>query len=748
MKYNATIFILFILITPLITAQESALNAIRVVGNGELLTGELIAKDILDANGEVCAGLMIQTDLTGLTYDAYDGIVKINPNPGSDLLFLSREERVVTIYKSGYKPLKIILIDQGVKLLSGSVYKIEVTGDKILDLIPVNILVEPPGANITIDGEDKGSKTFYQLSPGKHSIVISKSGYQTKTVEIEVSTSQTLFNITLEKVSLIPVTITSTPKDATIFLNNSDKGQTDNQFFEMPGNYDLKLTKSGYLNIEEKITITNEGTNTLNYKLIKNSGTITFTTTPSDVEIRINTRLFNTKNIELVPGEYQIEVTKDGYLPYSETIVLNLGDKLQRTIDLMKNSGIITFTTTPSNAEIRINTQLYNSKKIELVPGTYEIEVSKDGYLPLKETIALNLGDSLYRNMNLAKNSSQIVFNITPSDAEFLINKKSYKGLNNFELAPGTYQVEINKEGYYSYEEIITVSLNVPISRTVNLTPKTGSLQFTIKPINAKVKLYKNDKVIEEWSGIKQIENLQIGNYKLEAKTDGYKTYLKKINIKENQVYQENALMEEGPDVSEGFVFVNGGAFEMGSSNRKVTIDDFIIGKFEVTQKQWKEVMGNNPSNFKGDNLPVEGVSWNDVQEFIRKLNEKTGENYRLPTEAEWGFTAAGGNKSNGYEYSGSNDIEDVGFYEYNSGRKTHPVGKKQPNELGIYDMSGNVWEWCSDIYDSFSSSTKSINIRGGSWSNYDVACRVNVRNGHGPDFSDINLGFRLAKDP
>jgi formylglycine-generating enzyme required for sulfatase activity len=251
------------------------------------------------------------------------------------------------------------------------------------------------------------------------------------------------------------------------------------------------------------------------------------------------------------------------------------------------------------------------------------------------------------------------------------------------------------------------------------------------------------------------------------------------------------------------FVSVSGGMFTMGCTAEQggdcdddekpahtVTLKDFSIGKYEVTQALWQAVMDENPSNFKGDgNLPVETVSWNDVQGFIQKLNEKTGKKYRLPTEAEWEYAARGGNKSKGYKFSGSQNIENAGWYVGNSGdtpmdneemkqlllsekydeynrklrannNKTKPVGTKQPNELGIYDMTGNVWEWVSDWYGgNYYSSSSDTNPtgpnsgsyrvhRGGSWTNDAGYCRVSNRHADSPGNGDYSLGFRLAVSP
>lgn len=188
----------------------------------------------------------------------------------------------------------------------------------------------------------------------------------------------------------------------------------------------------------------------------------------------------------------------------------------------------------------------------------------------------------------------------------------------------------------------------------------------------------------------------------------------------------------------------------------KTTLSDFRISKFPITQEVWLSVMKRNPSNFKGGSLPVDQVSWNDVQDFLKRLNSKTDQNYRLPTEIEWEFAARGGTNSQAYEFAGSNSLEKVGWYALNSGNRTHPVGEKEPNELGIFDMSGNVWEWCQDWYGRSRKKDKTNPkeprngkrrvLRGGCWGSNTEGCQVSNRGGNDPD-SRINIcGFRIAQ--
>ena len=196
-------------------------------------------------------------------------------------------------------------------------------------------------------------------------------------------------------------------------------------------------------------------------------------------------------------------------------------------------------------------------------------------------------------------------------------------------------------------------------------------------------------------------------------------------------------------------------AYDREKPVHEVTLSDYYMGKYEVRQSEWEAVMGNNPSYFKGADLPVEQVSWEDCHKFIGRLNALTGLNFKLPTEAQWEYAARGGRLSKGYKYSGSNNLGEVGWYEGNSRNCTHRVGEKQPNELGLYDMSGNVYEWCEDWYGDYSVTSQRDPLgaaegsyrvyRGGSWAQGASFCRVSLRSILPPDNSDFILGFRLV---
>ncbi len=241
-------------------------------------------------------------------------------------------------------------------------------------------------------------------------------------------------------------------------------------------------------------------------------------------------------------------------------------------------------------------------------------------------------------------------------------------------------------------------------------------------------------------------------------------------NLLESSIPKNSGSRNSMPN---NMVFVQGGTFTMGckdgrdsecSKDQKpahnVTLSDFYIGKYEVTQAEWKKVMGKNPSKFENcENCPVENVSWDDVQEYLKKLNaQNPGKAYRLPTEAEWEYAARGGNQSKAYLYSGSNTLADVGWFTSNSGSKTHSVGELKANELGIFDMSGNIREWCEDDFHEDYKSALSDGrawvdnprgpnrvYRGGCWYLDENFCRVFSRSDNKAVYKSHGIGFRVA---
>lgn len=258
------------------------------------------------------------------------------------------------------------------------------------------------------------------------------------------------------------------------------------------------------------------------------------------------------------------------------------------------------------------------------------------------------------------------------------------------------------------------------------------------------------------------------------------KAYYETVTLNEERRAQEAAEIEQFFKSQKAvlnhmpeMVTIEGGTFMMGCTPEQkycsdserpphlVKVDGFMLGKYEVTQALWLAVMNTNPSFFINcPKCPVESVSWNDVQKFIRKINKMTGRKFRLPTEAEWEFAARGGTLTKGFQFSGStNEINDVAWYFDNSKKSTHPVGLKQSNELGIYDMSGNVWEWCSDYYsDTYYAESPASNptgptegkhriVRGGAWFYYKRYCGLSIRGWTVPYDRSNYFGFRLAHD-
>ncbi|MBQ7309900.1 MAG: SUMF1/EgtB/PvdO family nonheme iron enzyme [Alistipes sp.] len=438
----------------------------------------------------------------------------------------------------------------------------------------------------------------------------------------------------------------------------------------------------------------------------------------------------------------------------------------------------VVFTVNPNNAVVTIDGKHYplqdGSMSTVLASGAYNYTVTAVGYHSQNGTFTV-AGETVNRNITLKADAANVTIT-APDNAEIWINgAKTGEGRWSGTLTSGAYIFEARKAGHRTTKLSKQITSTQP-QQSYTLpapTPIVGTVVIASTPVGANVTI--DNKVV----GITpmKLDKVFVGNHTLKLSKSGYGDYSQTITVAEGKTATINATLTKGAangisskigDIE--MVFVKGGMFTMGATSEQgsdadsdetpthsVTLSDFYIGKYEVTQAQWRAVMGNNPSYFKGDNLPVECVSWNDIQKFIKKLNAQTGKNFRLPTEAEWEYAARGGNQSRGYKYSGSNDRNNA-WYKDNSSSKTHPVGQKQPNELGIYDMSGNVWEWCQDWYGSYSSSSQtnptgpssgSIRVlRGGGWGIFARNCRVSYRSYYSPVFSRDNYGFRLVCSP
>jgi len=302
-----------------------------------------------------------------------------------------------------------------------------------------------------------------------------------------------------------------------------------------------------------------------------------------------------------------------------------------------------------------------------------------------------------------------------------------------------------------------------------------GGVVVQTEPAGATV--YFNEKLVG--TSPFKIKELPIRSYQVKIIKEGYEVWEQDVSIKAGETEEISAQLDlkrpkpenlwKDPYLGMEFVFAKGGEFEMGDvfndGNRdekpvhEVHVDGFRIGKYLVTQGQWEAVMGSNPSQFKSGNpYPVEQVGWYDVEEFVKRLNEKTKMNFRLPTEAEWEYAARSGGRKE--KWAGTNlesEIDEVAWFEFNSGNKTHPVGEKKPNGLGLHDMSGNVWEWVQDWYDKdYYRSTPMDNprrsgqgehkvIRGGNWESETPNLRTTGRWYSYPLQAHYGVGFRLV---
>ena len=509
-------------------------------------------------------------------------------------------------------------------------------------------------------------------------------------------------------------------------------------------------------------------------------------------------------------GEYQYYVSAPDYHPEGGVITVNsVEKKVQVNVQLKPAFGALNISGADvQNAIVYIDNQRVGTAPITIdkqKSGQHRLMLVKPMYKSYEQTFTIEDGKTLTITPQLLPNFSAITFTVK-DDAEIWVNgQKKGTGSVRADFEEGSLMVECKKQSHTSTIRTIQVEAGKP--QTIELEapqPIYGQLTITSKPTGANVMIDNKTAGTTPLLIPKQL----IGSHNITVSKSGYEDYKGTVSVQKNMMSEFSATLavkKEEPKpvvqqnnnsygsssgsnnsseltftangVSFKMIFVEGGTFTMGCTSEQggdcdsdekpthsVTLSNYYIGQTEVTQALWKAVMGSNPSNFmKGDNYPVEYVSWNECKDFVDKLNsllssQLGGKRFALPTEAQWEYAARGGRKSNHYKYSGSNTIVNVAWYDDNSNSSTHPVATKSPNELELYDMSGNVYEWCYDWYGSYTSSSQSNPqgassgqnrvYRGGSW--YFIAryCRVSGRYYYSPTFRYCHLGLRLVLLP
>lgn len=422
-------------------------------------------------------------------------------------------------------------------------------------------------------------------------------------------------------------------------------------------------------------------------------------------------------------------------------------------------------------------------KTEKLSSGRHNVRIVKDLFLTYIEDVIVEDNQTKVLSPKLVGDFSSVAIS-TKSGAEIWVDGE-LKGITawNGRLSFGEHFMETKQTSHRSQSRVIYIQPN-EVTKSIQLPeplPIYGNLSVEVLPDFADIYI----DGINVGQTPKIIPKILIGEHKVQVYAEGKRSMEKIITIRENEMLSVTGeLQDDGKEIGQSIssnddlVFningvqftmkrVEGGIFMMGATPEQdrvasddekpvhsVKLDTYYIGETEVTQALWFAVMGSNPSHYEGDDLPVEQVSWDDCQEFIKRLNQFTGQTFSLPTEAQWEFAARGGNLSKGYKYAGGDVLSDVAWWDANSNYQTYKVAQKIPNELGIYDMSGNVLEWCSDWYGNYSllyqtnpvgpSSGAYRVIRGGSWNSKPLSCRVSNRwNDSNTPHSD--LGLRLV---
>ncbi len=647
------------------------------------------------------------------------------------------------------------------------------------------------GADVWLDGVYRGKTgesmalNIQNVMAGPHTIKV-QSGDDSAEKQIEVSPANVLFNIELKSAAHLQqfVVFNVTPADALVELNGEMLFVADGMAQKLVrfGTYTYKVIAKDYHPAEGRITVDDVNQKkVVNVSLKPAFGWIDISGSSVDGAIvYIDDKMVGKaplKSDKVASGVHNVKIVKQMYRNYESSVTVTDGAVAELRPVLAPDFETVTLTT-DNDSEIWVNEQYRGTGSWtgDLGTGSYIVECRKPNHRTTSETITVSPGMPVTKISLKAPQPIYGVLSImsAPGNAEAWLDGKNI-GMTPIYLPQiliGSHTLKLTKSGSADWTGNVSVAEGQIAEITATL--QSGApVTFTSNVAGAQ--LYLDGVLLGPANGTYDVA---FGSHTIVCKASGKKDLTKSITVSQTDSNRtidcrfgaaRETITVKG--VSFDMIMVEGGTFTMGAtseqgddadSNEKpthqVTVFDYYIGETEVTEALWQAVMGSNPSSFKRSNNPVEFVFWNDCQKFIRKLNSLTGRTFRLPTEAEWEFAARGGNESKGYKYSGSNSIDNVAWYDGNSSSKPHAVKTKSPNELGIYDMSGNVYEWCQDWYGSYSSNAQTNPkgpsngsdrvLRGGSWDNNARHCRVSDRNHCSPRYSCSNYGLRLVLVP
>lgn len=699
-------------------AQSMAVTSFTLDEND--LTANLKGTTVLDQNGGKCALIRIQTTQKGFTFDVGSlGVQKVDDSKVGEIwLYVPASVRRMTIRHSQLGTLSGYTFP--VSVVAGKTYKMVLTTGEMLTVVRNSITqqyvqfnVTPSYAIVEFDGgvlDVVDGMAVKRMAFGTYPYKVQAPLFHSKEGMVTVNNpnAKHVVDVTLAPAyGYLEIPGDGTVKGAKVFVNNEYKGTIPFRSDKMAsGQYLVRVVQNMYSPAQRNVTITDNHTTTFTPILSADFATVTLKV-DGEAEIWVNDEqkgggLWTGR---LASGAYRIECRKGSHRTSVRELTIS-PDMAGQTIQLASPTpiyGTLDVSSTPAGADIIIDGSKVGTTPM-IIPrylvGSHSVKITKAGHSEFMKTINLTEGMTEEISATL-QNGREVIVTTTPG-ASIIIDGKN-----------------------------------------VGTTSYTGNLLY--------------------------------GSHTLYAESDGKRTKIKTLDVPTGTTslyaihlpFFENNTFTVG-NVTFTMVAVEGGKFNMGATPEQggdvelderpahgVILSSYFIGQTEVTQALWQEVMGNNPSLNIGLDNPVEYISWEDCQKFIEKLNMRTGATFRLPTEAEWEYAARGGKKSHGYKYSGSNDLNTVAWY--GGCKSTHVVGTKSPNELGIYDMSGNVWEWCNDwyLYGSYGINAETNPIgakngskrvyRGGGWLNEAKLCRSTNRDAYAPSYRNGSLGLRLA---